>query len=101
MNLNFDRSVVLGALINNSDGSVTACAEFHSKRVTVPSRNIHYRVTRHLDDSSVIVVDFGPEGQSTNEIVVGVGHEDNIQHINHNPYFKSLPEELFSRQIHA
>ncbi len=95
MDLNFDRSVVLGALINNPDGSVTVCPEFSFQRITIPSKNVRYQVTKKLDDSSVVVVDLGPCGLLTDEIVIGVGHiEDITQSISHDPDFEPFDKFL-------
>ncbi|MBI2617882.1 hypothetical protein HYW58_00270 [Candidatus Kaiserbacteria bacterium] len=87
MKFNFSRSFVLGALIKNPDGSVTACPAFHPWRVTVPPEKVRQEVTQHLDDSSVIVVDLGPKNLLTDEIVVGGGDEENFRHISRNLHF--------------
>lgn len=86
MDFKFERAIVLGALIRNSDGSITICPEFRSCRTTIPTDGVHYEVTEHLQDSNVVVVDFGPEGLRTKEVVIGVAHEENLEHISRNKF---------------
>ncbi len=90
MKFNFNRSVVLGALIKNPNGSVTVRPAIAGWSVTISSKNVHYEVISSRHDTSVLVVDLGPKGQSTDEIIVGVGHMDKVRDINHNRYYQSL-----------
>jgi hypothetical protein len=81
MRFNFARSLVLGAIVDQGDGSVRIYPTFHNWYVTIPAENIHMVATEHLGDMSLIVVDFGPKGRLTNEVCVGLEHLDRAQYI--------------------
>ncbi len=84
----FQRSIVLGALIQNTDGTVTVCPLFHNQGATIPQENVTHQVVEELEDSSVIVVDLGPDGLLTDRVIIGVGHEENMRHINRSRYYQ-------------
>ena len=80
LRFSFPRSVVLNRVevVRNDrlqrTGFMKIVTEFHGS-VTLPTKSISQRVTHHLDDMSLRVVDFGTllPGQQPTKAIIAVG----------------------------
>jgi hypothetical protein len=77
MEFNFERSVVFGGARRSADGKqVVIERAFHSKPVSVPVEFVQFIRTSRLRDMSLVVVDLGPLGELTGEVIIAAGRKD-------------------------
>ena len=68
MRFNFDRSHVLDSIKDAGDNYVLRALT--GQEATVPKKGVAFRTPKSREDSSTILVDFGPDGVATATAII-------------------------------
>ena len=77
MEFNFARSNVFGRALRSADGkSVVIERAFYQRSISVSPEKVRIIRTGHLNDMSLVVVDLGPLGEQTDEVIIAAGRKE-------------------------
>ena len=84
MRFSFKRSSVLGRIIRLPRGYYQIKMLSFSHPIKIQVNNIRLTLTKHLHGMSCVVVDPGPKGIRTKEVVIAVGSNNRLRQLRSN-----------------
>jgi hypothetical protein len=75
----FERAKVLAEIRQESVGKVRVRPGLTTESIVLTWHSIRFIRTKHLDDSGTVVVDLGPEGMETKQVVIAGGSQHSLE----------------------